>query len=558
MKLTGSQILIEVLAEQGVTDVFGYPGGQILYIFDALTAAADRIRCLIPAHEQGGAHAADGYARATGKVGVVLATSGPGATNLVTGIATAMLDSIPMVAITGNVSADQIGKDSFQEVNITGVTMPITKHNFFVSDVKDLADTVREAFRIAMSDRPGPVLIDITKNVQLSLCEYTPKNKVIPDKKEQPKADDIAKAVSMINAAERPYIYIGGGANTEGMGQDVLALAARIDGYIGSTLMGLSLIDSDSDRFLGMQGMHGRYKSSVAGQEADLIIALGVRFGDRATGRVSRYARNAKILQFDIDPSEVSKNVKADHAVIGDMSAALSAVLAKCERKSRPAWRRRVESIRAEGARLLSESEADGRLTPKKLFDVINEKRGRDWIIATDVGQHQMWTAQFAKFYAPRQLLTSGGLGTMGFGMGAAIGGYVASGKRPLLITGDGSFAMNLNELATAVSYKVPLVIVLINNRALGMVRQWQTLFFGGRNQSSEVERATDYVKVAEAFGAEGIRVGSIQQFAEAFEAAKGSEKVTLIEVCMGRDEMVLPMTPPGGTVDNMITGVEE
>ncbi len=560
MKLTGSQILIETLIEQGVKDVFGYPGGQILHIYDALYQASDRIRCILPAHEQGGAHAADGYARATGKVGVVIATSGPGATNLVTGIATAMLDSVPMVAITGNVPSAQIGKDSFQEVNITGVTMPITKHNYFVTDVAELADTVREAFRIAISGRPGPVLIDITKDVQMALCEYEKKPAVEKEENRRPNEEALAAAVRMINAAERPYLYIGGGAHTEGIGAEVLQLAERIDGYVGATLMGLSLLPSEHPRFLGMQGMHGRYAASVAGQEADLIIGIGVRFGDRATGRVSKYAPKAKILQLDIDPSEIGKNVPAALGVVGDIQYALAEILRRCEKRSRPAWRRRIEVIRADGMTVDRENEAKaaGRLTPKKIFDIINAYTDENTTFATDVGQHQMWTAQYVKLTRPRQLLTSGGLGTMGYGLGAGIGGYIGRGGRCVLITGDGSFAMNLNELATAVSYQVPMAVVLFNNNTLGMVRQWQTLFFGGRHAGSDLCRSTDYVALSRAFGADGERVDSAEAFEAAFRRAKEANKPYLIEVAIDRDEMVLPMTPPGGTADNMIVTKEE
>ena len=482
-KMTGSRIVIETLIEQGVTDVFGYPGGQVLNIYDELYKASDRINHVLTAHEQGASHAADGYSRVTGKVGVVIATSGPGATNLVTGIATAMLDSIPMVAITGNVPTTLIGKDSFQEINITGVTLPITKHNYFVSDVNELADTIREAFQIAKSGRPGPVLIDIPKDVQVAECEFEFKG-VVPATK-QPEAPDcdIDKAVELINKAKRPYIYIGGGAAGAGMTADVEALAEKLDGYIGCTFMGLSAIPNSYERFLGMQGMHGQFASSMANKEADLIIGVGVRFSDRATGNTAKYSKNAKIIQLDTDLSEINKNVKVELGLIGDIVSSLKRILERCEAKTNPEWREIVEGFKAKGKSISDEAErrSKGAMTPKKIFDIINEIKDADTVIATDVGQHQMWAAQYTDFEKPRRFASSGGLGTMGYGLGAAIGAQIASGDKTVLITGDGSFGMNLNELATAVSYNTPVIIVVMNNGVLGMVRQWQTLFYGKR-----------------------------------------------------------------------------
>lgn len=559
-KMTGAQIVIETLIEQGVTDVFGYPGGQVLNIYDALYLARDRINHMLTAHEQGASHAADGYSRVTGKVGVVIATSGPGATNLVTGIATAMLDSIPMVAITGNVPCPLIGKDSFQEINITGVTMPITKHNYFVSDVNELADTIREAFQIAKSGRPGPVLIDIPKDVQVAECEFTPQG-IIPAWEQEICPDrEIDRAVRMINEAKRPYIYIGGGAAGEGMTEDIMAFAEKIDGYIGCSFMGLSALRNSYDRFLGMQGMHGQFASSMANKEADLIIGVGVRFSDRATGNVSKYARGAKIIQLDTDLSEINKNVKVDIGLIGDIVSSFKRILARCEQQSHPEWRRVVEDLKSCGRRISDEAEKRSTvpLTPRKVFDVINDVKDADTIIATDVGQHQMWTAQYVDFERTRRFASSGGLGTMGYGLGAAIGAQVATGDRTVLITGDGSFGMNLNELATAVSYNLPIVIVLMNNGVLGMVRQWQTLFYGQRYSNTVLNRKTDFVKLAEAFGARGCRVSTQEEFRKAFEEGMRGDGPYLIDTLIDMDEFVLPMLPPGGSIEDMITTKEQ
>lgn len=558
-KMTGSRIVIETLIEQGVTDVFGYPGGQVLNIYDELYKASDRINHVLTAHEQGASHAADGYSRVTGKVGVVIATSGPGATNLVTGIATAMLDSIPMVAITGNVPTTLIGKDSFQEINITGVTLPITKHNYFVSDVNELADTIREAFQIAKSGRPGPVLIDIPKDVQVAECEFEFKG-VVPATK-QPEAPDcdIDKAVELINKAKRPYIYIGGGAAGAGMTADVEALAEKLDGYIGCTFMGLSAIPNSYERFLGMQGMHGQFASSMANKEADLIIGVGVRFSDRATGNTAKYSKNAKIIQLDTDLSEINKNVKVELGLIGDIVSSLKRILERCEAKTNPEWREIVEGFKAKGKSISDEAErrSKGAMTPKKIFDIINEIKDADTVIATDVGQHQMWAAQYTDFEKPRRFASSGGLGTMGYGLGAAIGAQIASGDKTILITGDGSFGMNLNELATAVSYNTPVIIVVMNNGVLGMVRQWQTLFYGKRYSNTVLDRKTDFVKLSEAFGAKAERVATLDEFRAAFKNAMEHDGPYLIDTLIDMDEFVLPMLPPGGSIDDIITTKE-
>ena len=559
-KMTGSRIVIETLIEQGVTDVFGYPGGQVINIYDELYKASDRLNHVLTAHEQGASHAADGYSRATGKVGVIIATSGPGATNLVTGIATAMLDSIPMVAITGNVPTPLIGKDSFQEINITGVTLPITKHNYFVSDVNELADTIREAFRIAKSGRPGPVLIDIPKDVQVAQCEFVKQGVVEPFPQEEAEDVDVDRAVELINAAKRPYLYIGGGAAGRGMTEDIMALAEKIDGYIGCSFMGLSALPNSYDRFLGMQGMHGQYASSMANKDADLIIGVGVRFSDRATGNTAKYAKNAKIIQLDTDLSEINKNVNVDVGLVGNIVSSFARILERCQKQEHPEWREIVEGFKAEGKRIsrVAEEKAGDTMTPKKVFDVINSVKDENTVIATDVGQHQMWTAQYVDFERPRRFASSGGLGTMGYGLGAAIGAQIATGDRTVLITGDGSFGMNLNELATAVTYNTPIVIVLMNNGVLGMVRQWQTLFFGGRYSNTVLDRKTDYVKLADAFGMKATRATNIEEFRAAFEEGMKHDGPYLIDTLIGKDEFVLPMLPPGGSIEDMITSVEK
>lgn len=559
-KMTGSRIIIETLIEQGVTDVFGYPGGQVLNIYDELYKASDRINHILTAHEQGASHAADGYSRATGKVGVVIATSGPGATNLVTGIATAMLDSIPMVAITGNVPTSLIGRDSFQEINITGVTLPITKHNYFVSDVNELADTIREAFQIAKSGRPGPVLIDVPKDVQTAECDFVSGSVAEPLPQSEATDDDIAKAAELIANAKRPYIYIGGGAAGSCDPADVKALAEKIDGYIGCSFMGLSMLPNSYERFLGMQGMHGKYASSMANKDADLIIGIGVRFSDRATGNTAKYAKKAKIIQLDTDLSEINKNVKVELGLIGNISSSLKRILNCCETQSHPEWNEIVKQHKDKEIEIDTQAEKNSQtdMTPKKIFDVINKIKDENTVIATDVGQHQMWTAQYVDFEKPRRFASSGGLGTMGYGLGAAIGAQIASGDRTVLITGDGSFGMNLNELATAVTYNTPVVIVVMNNGVLGMVRQWQTLFYGKRYSNTTLGRKTDFVKLADAFGLPAERVSTLQEFEKAFETAMKHNGPYLIDTLINMDEFVLPMLPPGGSIDDIITSKEE
>jgi acetolactate synthase-1/2/3 large subunit len=552
MKATGTKIIIETLIEQGCDTVFGYPGGSVLYIYDELYKNSDRIKHVITAHEQGAAHAADGYARVTGKPGVVIATSGPGATNLVTGIASAYLDSSPMVAITGNVPLALLGKDSFQEVDITGITMPITKHNYIVKDINELADVIREAFFIASNGRPGPVLIDVPKDIQTSVCEYAVKEK--PPKKEAkaPSDSDIDKAVEIISASSRPYIYCGGGAVISGAGIEVAELAKRIDAPIGFSMMGLSAVSAMNKYSLGMTGMHGRYASIKANSECDLVIAVGVRFSDRATGNKARYQKNAKILHLDIDPAEIDKNIPAYHALIGDVKAVLTRLLKKLKKQTHDEWQNEIKVMRAEENSMFVK---DQKMHPKDIIEKVMEHACEDTVVATDVGQHQMWVSQYYKFQKPRTFLTSGGLGTMGFGMGAAIGGCFASGrKKTVLFTGDGSFGMNLNELATAVSNELPLVILIFNNGVLGMVRQWQTAFYEKRYSQTTLNRKTDFVKVAEAFGAQGYRANDMKEIAVALDKAFEASGPVVIDCVIDKDERVLPMIPPGGSIENIVT----
>ena len=553
MKITGAQIVIETLLEQGVDTVFGFPGATVIDIYDKLFDCRDKINHVLAAHEQGAAHAADGYARATGKPGVVIATSGPGATNLVTGIATAFLDSVPMIAITGNVSNSMIGRDAFQEIDIYGVTLPITKHNFFVRDVKVLADTIREAFKIATSGRPGPVLIDIPKDVQRDTCEFKTKGKVIPAKPAKAEDDAIAKACEMIAECKRPYIYFGGGAVRAGAGKEILKLADKIDAYIGCSMMGLSEIPTATPRFLGMQGMHGHFASSVALAKSDLMIAVGVRFSDRATGKTDRYALNSKKIHIDADCAEIGKNVSVDLGVCCDIKDFIVRLTDAVEAKTLPDWEEKIKSLRARE----SDAYDDDTFVPREVILDIASKVSADTRIATDVGQHQMWTAQFYDFRQKHTWLSSGGLGTMGFGLGASIGACFATGKRTVLITGDGSFGMSLNELATAVTYKVPVTIVIFNNRTLGMVRQWQTLFYDKRYSGTTIERQTDFVKLAEAFGAKGFKADDIDEFRKAFNEAYSYDGPSVIDMRIDPDAMVLPMLRPGGTFENLVTWKE-
>ncbi|HOD93666.1 MAG TPA: biosynthetic-type acetolactate synthase large subunit [Clostridia bacterium] len=552
MKATGTKVIIETLIEQGCDTVFGYPGGAVLNIYDELYKNSSRIRHIISAHEQGAAHAADAYARVTGKAGVVIATSGPGATNLVTGIANAYLDSSPLIAITGNVALPLLGKDSFQEVDITGITMPITKHNYIVKDVNELADVIREAFMIAQSGRPGPVLIDVPKDVQTAVCEFESK-KVQKNSRQCSVTDkQIEQVARLILEAERPYIYCGGGVVISQAGEEIAKLAEKIDSPIGFSMMGLSAVSADNPYWLGMTGMHGRYASTKANSEADLIIAAGVRFSDRATGNKSRYTQNAKVIHIDIDPAEIDKNISAYFGLIGDIKSVLTLLLAKLEKQTHTQWMDKIQQMRIqEGIHFVK----DGVMHPKDIIEKVMEYTNADTVVATDVGQHQMWVAQYYKFKKPRTYLTSGGLGTMGFGMGAAIGGCFASGcKKTVLFTGDGSFGMNLNEMATAVTNNLPLVIIIFNNGVLGMVRQWQNTFYDQRYSQTTLNRKTDFVKIAEAFGATGYRVMDIKMLKEALDEAFKAQGPVVIDCSISKDEKVLPMIPPGGSIDNIIT----
>lgn len=555
MQLTGADILIRTLIEQGCDTVFGYPGGQILNVYDSLYKYQNEIRHMLTAHEQGAAHAADGYARATGKVGVVMSTSGPGATNLVTGIATAYLDSIPLVAICGNVPTTQIGTDSFQEIDITGVTLPITKHNYFVGSVDNLADTIREAFALAQSGRPGPVLIDVPKDVQTAVCDYEPQAPVQPEERHAAKDVRIKEAAALINASKRPFIYFGGGLITSEAQEEMLALAEKIDAPIGCSLMGLSGIPTDHPRFLGMQGMHGHYASSMAMHDADLIISLGVRFNDRVTGNREKFAKLAQIIHIDVDGSELSKTVNSACGLRGDVKLTLQKLIPLVNAEQKPDWEKAVKALK--------ETENDyldirPGLTPRNAIMTLNKHLGENTAVATDVGQHQMWAAQNVNFKKPRRFISSGGLGTMGFGLGAAIGAAVGTGERSVLVTGDGSFGMCLNELTTAVTYNVPIVILLMNNGVLGMVRQWQTLFFNKHYSNTILDRKTDFVALARAFGADGEAVDTVAALDKAFEHAFSCDGPYVIDCRIDKDEFVLPMLPPGGSMDDIIMKVGE
>ena len=552
--LSGSDIVVKTLIDQGCETVFGYPGGQILNVYDSLYKYQNEINHVLTAHEQGAAHAADGYARTTGKVGVVISTSGPGATNLVTGIATAYLDSIPMVAICGNVPTTQIGTDSFQEIDITGVTLPITKHNYFVSNVADLADTIREAFKLAKSGRPGPVLVDVPKDVQIAKYEYEP---ALPVEKDEPFAAKdmrIEEAASIINSAKRPFIYLGGGVIASGAQDEVLALADKIDAPIGCSLMGLSAIPTDHPRFLGMQGMHGHFASSMSMHHADVIISLGVRFNDRVTGNRTKFATGAKIVHVDVDGSELNKTVNSVCGLRGDVKLTMQKLLPLLTENKKDEWMDKVAAFRAEEESYLDNREG---LTPRRAILTVNKYLNENTAVCTDVGQHQMWSAQNLNFRTTRRFASSGGLGTMGYGFGAAIGAAYGTGERSVLITGDGSFGMNLNELATAVRYNVPVVVVIMNNGVLGMVRQWQTLFYDKHYSNSVLERKTDFAAFAKAFGADGEAVTTPEELDEALGRAFKTDGPYIIDCKIGKDEFVLPMLPPNGSMDDIITKLE-
>ncbi len=547
MILTGAQILIKELIRLNVRNVFGYPGGAVLNIYDELYKNSDKINHIISAHEQGAVHAADGYARVTGEVGVVIATSGPGATNLVTGIANAYLDSVPLVAITGNVSSDLLGRDSFQEVDIVGITLPIVKHSFIVKNICDLERVIKEAFYIAGEGRKGPVLIDIPKDIQMTKYEYFGYNfSEIRQYETDTKA--INKAAEMINKSNKPFIYCGGGAVSSDASHLVLALSEKIKAPIGLSMMGMSAIPHSYPLNLGMTGMHGKIEASTAKAEADLVIAIGVRFSDRATGNKNEYLGKRKFIHIDIDPAEFNKNIHCDISVFGDISAVLEQLVSKVEVKTNASW---VEHILAQKE---TASNDETSFSPKNIIEKVNSYCKEDTVIATDVGQHQLWTIQNYKFMKPRTLLTSGGLGTMGYGLGAAIGGSVGRNKeRVVLFTGDGSFGMNLNELATCVSQELPIVVVILDNGVLGMVRQWQKNFYGERYSQTTLNRKTDFALLANAFGANGHHVNNLDELDKALEKAFNSKATTVIDCHINMDERVLPMIPPGGSIKNII-----
>ena len=553
MKMNGSQILVEVLLEQGVDTIFGYPGGAVLNIYDALYLNRDRIRHVLTAHEQGASHAADGYARATGKTGVCLATSGPGATNLVTGIATAYMDSIPMVAITGNVGSTLIGKDSFQEVYIAGITMPITKHNFTVRHVDELADTMREAFRIAQTGRPGPVLVDITKDVTAAEYEYTRKKPLDTSVTFEVKPEELQRIADKINQAKRPAIYFGGGVQTADAGKELQALMQKAEIPASGTMMAIGTLPVDEPLYLGMVGMHGKVSSGFALDKADLIIAIGARFSDGVATDPDRFAPNAKIIHVDIDAAEINKNMQTDDSVVMDAKTFLVNILPYIKENKHTEW---IEQIHQWKEKLdYRPKDDDSVLKPHQIMGAISDMVGEDAIIVTDVGQHQMWAAQYSKRNKIRHFITSGGLGTMGFGYGAAIGAKMAQpNKRVIHITGDGSFHMNLNELCTSVSYNLPIITVVMNNRVLGMVRQWQTMFYNKHYSATDPERKTDYVKLADAFGATGYHCENLDEFKKVLKKAlESTQSPTIIDCAIDKDERVLPMVPAGKSVRDFV-----
>ena len=552
MLLTGAEILVNSLIDNGVDTVFGYPGGAVLNIYDALFKKNDKIRHILTCHEQGAAHAADGYARSTGKVGVCIATSGPGATNLVTGIATAYMDSTPMVAITGNVTRPLLGKDSFQEVDITGITMPITKHNYIVKDIKELQKIVNEAFYIASSGRPGPVLIDIPKDITAEKYNYT---KMEPKKREKSlqtiNISSLEDFVEFINESENPFIYAGGGILSSNAEKEVLALAEKINAPVATSLMGIGSIPNDHRLYTGMIGMHGTKASNLLATSCDLIIALGARFSDRVISH-KNHIKNAKIIQIDIDPTEINKNVKVDSYIVGDIKEVLKKLFPMINEKENIAWINKMNELKA-----LNNKEVvkEGILTPEYLFTLLNKIDKGNFIITTEVGQHQMWTAQNYKFYKPRTFISSGGLGTMGFGMGASIGAQMGNPKAVVFnIAGDGSFGMDCNEFATAVNFKLPVKVIVMNNNALGMVRQWQSLFYECRYAETTLNRATDFVKLAEAFGGTGFRVEKPEELQEVLEKALATDGPVIIDYKIDSDDMVFPMVAPGAPINEIIS----
>ena len=548
MQLNGSQILIECLLEQGVDTIFGYPGGAILNVYDELYRYQDRIRHVLTSHEQGAAHAADGYARATGKVGVCMATSGPGATNLVTGIATAMMDSVPMVAITCNVTNALLGKDSFQEVDIAGVTMPITKHSFIVKDIEELAAVMRRAFKIAQTGRPGPVLVDITKDVTAATTDFMPQTPpLIQRQVDTIDQNDIEAVLKAIKKSQKPMIFVGGGAVISGAEAELKEFVKKVDAPVTDTLMGKGAFDGMDPYYTGMLGMHGTKAANLSVTECDLLIVLGARFSDRVTGNAKKFAYNAEIVHIDIDPAEINKNIQVDYSIIGDLKSVLEILNKKLDQNYHKAW---IDKVLARKEALPMTYNQDV-LTGPYVIERISEITENKAIISTDVGQHQMWAAQYYKYRTPRQFLTSGGMGTMGYGLGACIGAKVGVPDRPVInIAGDGCFRLNMNEIATATRYNIPIIQIVFNNHALGMVRQWQTLFYGKRYSQTILEDKVDYCKVSEAMGAKAVRVTKKEEVDPAIKEALASNEPFVIEVVIDHDDKVWPMVAPGAPIE--------
>lgn len=552
MRMNGSQIIMEVLKEQGVDTVFGYPGGAILNVYDALYDYQDEIKHILTAHEQGAAHAADGYARASGKTGVVFATSGPGATNLVTGIATAYMDSVPVVAITANVGSNLIGRDAFQEVSITGITMPITKHNYFVNKIEDLAPALRNAFRIANEGRKGPVLVDITKDVTGAICDYTPSAPITIKKLDKPPKFIIEELALMIATSERPLVYFGGGVILGDAAKEVVELVEKANMYATHTLMGTGVLGYDHPKNLGMLGMHGTLSANAAVQNADLVIALGTRFSDRVALNTEKFAKDALKVHIDIDNSEINKNVKVDLGICAEIKDVLTELIPLLETKEHKDWDEFIKEKKDKQLKMVKAKEEN--MHPAEIIEHVCDYTDNETIYVTDVGQHQMWAAQYVKHEKTMRFLTSGGLGTMGYGYGAAIGAQMAHpDKRVIHITGDGSFHMNLNEASTAVSHNLPIITIIMNNKVLGMVYQWQGVFYKKRYSQTTVKKGTDYVKLAEGFGLTGFRATTMEEFEEAYAKALQIDGPVWIECCIDKEERVLPMIPAGGTVNNII-----
>ncbi len=550
MELTGSQILLECLKEQGVDTIFGFPGGAVLYIYDEIYRQLDHFQHILTSHEQGASHAADGYARSTGKVGVCIATSGPGATNLVTGIATAHMDSIPMVAITGNVPVGLLGRDSFQEVDIAGITAPVTKHNYIVKDVKDLADIVREAFYIAQSGRPGPVLIDIPKDVSINKANYTPQQPIPIVKSSEPlKSSDLDEAIRLINEAEKPYIFAGGGVVISDAKNEMVEFAEKIHAPVTCSLMGMGGFPGQHPFYTGMIGMHGTKASNIGVQKCDLLIAVGARFSDRVTGDTAKFAPHAKVIHIDIDPAEINKNVNVDQDIIGDVKEVLTALNGKLEQQKHEDWMEEIHAIHKKYPLVYPEG-LTGQYAVEKLYEVT----GGDAIITTEVGQHQMWAAQYYRFKDPRYFITSGGLGTMGYGTGAALGVQAGNMDKTVVnIAGDGSFRMNLNEMITAARYKLPIKVLVLNNSVLGMVRQWQTIFYDQRYSFTHLDDI-NYDSLADAFGVSCVTISTKEEVEDKLKEALAIDGPVIINCLIHKDEMVYPMVAPGAAIDELMT----